>query len=121
MKKLLAILVLGLLWSGNAFALDFKLNCNFVTPTNQGKEFILDVFIDAKGEDALVVIDTNFTYRKHTTWNKKVAVGKDEIIIGFQYGGGPYLKINRYSLSAFLMDHQSNPHNGKCKKAKRKI
>ena len=117
MKKLLGILVLGLLLSGNAYAKNLKLDCNFIT-----RDFISNVFIDIKGDISLLEVKTNFTVRKNTTWEMDTFYENNYIIIGkSSYSPEPYLKINRYNLNAFYNDHQMNDHNGKCKKLKKAI
>ena len=52
MKKLFGIIVLGLLLSSKVYALNVKLDCNFLTRTNSAGDFISEVFIDVKGENA---------------------------------------------------------------------
>ena len=117
MKKLLGIVVLGLLLSGNAYAKNLKLECNFIT-----RDFISNIFIDIQGDISLLEVKTNFTYRKNTTWEMDTFYEKNYIIIGkSSYSPEPYLKINRYNLNAFYNDHQHNDHNGKCKKLKKSI
>ena len=116
MKKLLGIVVLGLLLSGNAYAKNLKLDCNFIT-----RDFISNVFIDIKGDISLLEVKTNFTVRKNTTWEMDTFYENNYIIIGTYLNGEPYLKINRYNLDVFYNDHQRNDHNGKCKKLKKAI
>ena len=62
MKKLLGIVVLGLL-SGNTNAKNLTLDCNFIT-----RDFISNVFIDIKGDISLLDVKTNFTFKKYTSW-----------------------------------------------------
>ena len=116
MKKLLSIIVLGLLLSGNAYAKNLKLDCNFIT-----RDFISNVFIDIKGDISLLDVKTNFTVKKYTSWKIKTIYEDNYIIIGTYLNGEPYLKINRYNLDVFYNDHQRNDHNGKCKKLKKAI
>ena len=120
MKKLFGIIIISLLLSSKVYALDVKLDCNFLTRTNSAGDFISEVFIDIKGENAYIVIDTNFTYKRHTTWQEKVYVNDNDIIIGLSWSR-PYFEIDRYSLSTHFIDHQGNTHKGKCKKSKKKI
>ncbi|MDA8765980.1 hypothetical protein N9M63_00330 [Candidatus Pelagibacter bacterium] len=116
MKKLLSIVVLGLLLSGNAYAENLILECNFKT-----RDFISNIFIDIKGDISLLDVKTNFTVKKYTSWKVKTIYEDNYIIIGKYYNGEPYLKINRYNLDVFYNDHQRNDHNGKCKKLKKAI
>jgi hypothetical protein len=117
MKKLLSIIVLGLLLSENVYAKNLKLECNFVT-----RDFISNIFIDIKGDISLLDVKTNFTVKKNTTWEMDTYYENSYIIIGKSlYSPEPYLKINRYNLNAFYNDHQLNDHNGKCKKLKKAI
>jgi hypothetical protein len=44
MKKLLGIIVLGLLLCGNAYAENLRLECNF-----KSRDFISNIFIEIKG------------------------------------------------------------------------
>ena len=120
-KKLLTILVLGLLFSSNSYAKNFKLECNFITKTNIGKDFISYVFIDIKNKNAFVDIKDNFTYLRNTSWDLKVFYKENYIMIGKHNPGKPHLEINRYTLNADYFDHQRNTHNGKCKKLKKAI
>tara|TARA_B100001027_G_scaffold148431_1_gene103850 strand:- start:19 stop:384 length:366 start_codon:yes stop_codon:yes gene_type:complete len=121
MKKLLTIMVLGLLFSSNAYAKNFILECNFITKTNLEKDFISYVFIDIKNKNAFVDIKDNFTYLRNTSWDLKVFYKENYIMIGKRFPGKPYLEINRYTLNADYHDHQQNTHNGKCKKLKKAI
>ena len=122
MKKLLLIVVLGLLLSGNAYAKNLKLECNFITKTNLDKDFISYVFIDIKNKNAFVKIKDNFTYKRNTSWNLEVFYEENYIMIGkFYYARKAHLKINRYTLNADYYDHQGNTHMGKCNKLKKAI
>ena len=116
MKKFLSILVLGLLLSGNGYAKNLKLDCNFIT-----RDFISNVFIDIKGDISLLDVKTNFTFKKYTSWKINTIYEDNYIIIGKYSNGEPYLKINRYNLDVYYHDHQRNDHNGKCKKLKKAI
>ena len=117
MRKLfLSIFVICSLLSGNAYAKNLKLDCNFIT-----RDFISNVFIDIKGEISLLDVKTNFTVKKYTSWKINTIYEDNYIIIGTYYNGEPYLKINRYNLDVFYHDHQRNDHNGKCKKLKKAI
>ena len=126
MKKILGIVVLGLLFCGNTYAKNLKIECNFITKTNMGKDFISYVFIDIKNKDAFLEIKDNFTVKKNTTWNLKVSYEENYMIIKeAKYGEAgmrqPDLRINRYTMVADYYDHQGNTHNGKCTKLKRAI
>ena len=122
MKKILGVIVLGLLLSGNAYAKNLKLECNFITRTNLDKDFISDVFIDIKNNRALVDISDNFTVKRNTSWDLEVFYEENYIKVGvFAYSQKAHLIINRYTMSADYFDHQGNTHSGKCNKLKKAI
>ena len=102
MKKLLGILVLGLLLSGNAYAEEIILDCKGVSATFDGKADVNDF-------DRTIIIDLNKkTWRNPGTKKEKLVI--QDSFFGKYYIAGYVVGVSNPGIG--VMVHKLNRYNG---------
>ena len=105
MKKLLGIVVLGLILSGNAYAK----NLNLILDCKNPKTDYYNIFIHIKNNKAFIGASEEFS---------ETLIKENHIIIEISSTAG--VKINRYTLDYDLWDNNTRI-KGTCTKKRKKI